>query len=355
MGKMRRTVNIIGGGPSAAAAAMTLGRHGWDVRLCHDRTHSAFPIVLNSIARFLIKEMWDDRLLRRVEHHRLNQRLIAWTDGEPEIIPEPAIVVGAGALAGAMRQSAAECGVSFADSPGEDIAEWSIFATGRELSHGQPAAKILNGGRRRADVARVRLSDAAQPDTLLIEATSSGWLALVPTGQSAGSVFAISADASGAARDNLDLAISGSRHVRAWTHEVEDRFGDVAAAPRLRVPPYRGPGSLFAGEAAISFDPLSGDGTGAALRTAHLAACIVEAAAAGGDIDELQGFYRDRLATAMKAHLRGLISLYGAGPFRRAWNAEFDAMHAMASAVDATLNSARVPGFHISPTGLVRA
>ena len=60
-------------------------------------------------------------------------------------------------------------------------------------------------------------------------------------------------------------------------------------------------GWLACGTAAMTFDPLCGDGTGNAVRESILAAAVIRAAAAGESSERLIAHYRCRLLTARHA------------------------------------------------------
>ncbi len=104
----------------------------------------------------------------------------------------------------------------------------------------------------------------------------------------------------------------------------------LPAAPRLHrapaTPPSdRTPGLLLVGAGAIRYDPLSGTGTAQALRTAVLAAAVIDSAAAGTPADRLCAHYTARLHTAFRDHLTTCARLYPQAFATPAWQHELEA------------------------------
>ncbi|MGW6917592.1 hypothetical protein ACWGB8_27740 [Kitasatospora sp. NPDC054939] len=108
----------------------------------------------------------------------------------------------------------------------------------------------------------------------------------------------------------------------------------IAAAPRLHACPAVAPtdripyGRLTVGAGAIRYDPLSGMGTAQALRTAILAAAVIDADAAGTPADALCAHYTRRLRAAYAEHLHTCAELYAGAFDTAAWQDELDAVHA---------------------------
>jgi flavin-dependent dehydrogenase len=115
-------------------------------------------------------------------------------------------------------------------------------------------------------------------------------------------------------------------------------------------------GRQFAiGSAAMTFDPLSGDGVAASIRSAHLAAALADAVHRGTDLDEAHRAYAARLARAMDVHLKGLLNLYSEAPFAGAWAAEIAATERMLDAVAPLAGGSEAPAFAISDAGVLAA
>lgn len=81
------------------------------------------------------------------------------------------------------------------------------------------------------------------------------------------------------------------------------------------------------GDAAFCVDPISGDGTGYAIRGAILATSVVDGIACSR-VDYNNGLYHYtlRLRQAFVAHLKACISYYSVGFSSLSWQAEIDLM-----------------------------
>jgi hypothetical protein len=86
--------------------------------------------------------------------------------------------------------------------------------------------------------------------------------------------------------------------------------------------PVCAPGWLACGTAALSFDPLCGDGTGNAVREAILVAAVIRAATAGEDVDRLLAHYRARLIAGFARHLAMCRGFYLSGNCGPWWERE---------------------------------
>ncbi len=304
--------------------------------------------MLNGPARYILERMWGPELLAGLPHHRLARRVIIWRDRTPRQIEDASIVVDATALAQRMATQAAATGVSLVEAFHVEPASWTVIATGRGAAGGE----ILSGGARIAVTAPVALAATADSDALLIEAGPNGWVACVPTNSTDGMLFACAPATTATPEEALDGLVAGTRAVRQAIAAVTGPCAVLEAAPRLRYPPHNGATTVFVGDAAIAFDPVSGDGAGVALRTAHLAASLAEAFVRGTKLEALHSFYSYRLARAMSVHIHGLLSLYAEPAFHLAWTNELAAMRCMGESIQAISNTGDVPSFVISEAGL---
>ncbi len=103
----------------------------------------------------------------------------------------------------------------------------------------------------------------------------------------------------------------------------------LPAAPRVHlapaVPPMAGGGRLTVGTGALRCDPLTGTGTAQALRTAILAAVVVDAPAAGTSAEALCDHYTNRLRVVLLQHPRTCLEFYERAFTTIAWREEIDA------------------------------
>ena len=88
----------------------------------------------------------------------------------------------------------------------------------------------------------------------------------------------------------------------------------------------RGPGWVACGAAAMTFDPICGDGTAQAVREAILATATVSALANGGDPAKLLEHYDSILIAAMRRHLALCADFYRSGGDSAWWRGELETL-----------------------------
>jgi 2-polyprenyl-6-methoxyphenol hydroxylase-like FAD-dependent oxidoreductase len=345
-GAVPRVARIAGSGMAAASAAVSLTRFGWQVTMSPPaRPRRGHAIALNSASRYLLDRLWPG-LMTGLPHHHLSHRVVLWREGAAQRIDEPGDVVDAAGLAERMMTRLAAAGARLNEAAREG-ASWTILATGRVASD----AATSPGGRRIAFSAPVHLATTADRSGLLIEAVSTGWIGLLPTGMRSGIVFACTLPSPNAPAAVMAGMMAESRLARRGIAALADVPSVLAAAPALR----REHGDatvIHAGDAALAFDPISGDGAAAALRSAHLAAALGEAYACGTALGALRAFHDYRLERAMSVHLQGLLAFYGDAPFARLWRDECAAMRAWAKLLQRRLAGPKPPLFALSEAGL---
>lgn len=332
---MSPLAHIRGGGLAGASAAQSLGRLGWQVNVSAATLRQGRAVALNGASRFLIENLWNDRLLPGVAMHRLGRRIIAWRGThEVQAMEDEAIVADSAALARALQPYRA------AESSAK--ADW-IFAEASQ-------ERRLTGGKRTATTVEVVLGPNAEADALLIEATTAGWLALLPTGGPRAMLFAFALDSG----NRLAELVDGSRLVRRSIVGRTATSTSFSAAPTFGWAAAEAGRQFAIGSAAMTFDPLSGDGVASAIRSAHLAAALADAAHRGAtSLDDARAAYASRLARAMTVHLQGLIKLYAEAPFAAAWADEIAATEEMIEALAPLAENAGAPSFPISGHGVL--
>jgi 2-polyprenyl-6-methoxyphenol hydroxylase-like FAD-dependent oxidoreductase len=315
---------VVGSGVAGLSAARMLSRNGWLLRMTPSEQALRRWIALNDAAKFLLEKIWGEELFSGLRAHRLTRRIVAWSAPQPACIEQHFIVTDVADLVARMHWLLRPVAL-YAESTGAD--PFRIVTGGVEASDGF-APMLVIGGTRRAAQLPVVVSAAFDPHALLIEACAEGWMALLPTGEDEATLIAVSVGGL-----PVDRMLAASRYTSRLVAAVEVDGQTALSAPHLRLPPHDGASSLYAGHAAIAFDPISGDGAATSLRTAHLAALSLEASANGADMCALRAFYDYRLRRAMAAHLEGLAKLYGDAPFRRDWAVELAANEAMSEIV----------------------
>lgn len=333
---------VAGGGPAGAAAALALARGGRRVLLVDDQPAADFRVgeALPPAGRPLLRDLGVlDRFLAD-GHLPCHGNLSAWGSGELGVtdfirdrnghgwhldrarfdasLRSAAAHAGAEVRSGVRLASAAREGEGWrvalapAEGGGEEVrCGWIVDATGRRCAvarrHG---AARLHDDALVAFHARFRPSDDGDRDArTMIEAEPDGWwyTALVPSGER---VVAFLTDADLADRAAL-LTPEGFVGRLVETDHVAARLHAhgyaIASRPRgtdaggARLDRAVGEGWIAAGDAAVSFDPLSSQGMLNALYTgmragealsAHLAGDGAALPAYAARIEEIHGAYR---------------------------------------------------------------
>lgn len=108
---------------------------------------------------------------------------------------------------------------------------------------------------------------------------------------------------------------------------------------------------VYCGSAAMCFDPISGDGTGACIRSAILAcAAIRYAAEHPAQAADALAHYADRMAQAFQSHLNACAELYDGAELSAPWAEEKRAIRAAAELAPGTSR----PWFRLSDFSLSR-
>lgn len=341
---------IAGGGPAGAAAALALARGGRRVLLVDEQAAAEFRVgeALPPSGRPLLRDLGAlDRFLAD-GHLACHGNLSAWGSAELGMTDFIRDLNGHGwhldraRFDASLRAAAADAGVevrsgvrlasaereadgwrvSLAGGDGGAVEAvrcgWLVDATGRRCAvarrHG--AARLHDDGLV-AFYARFRPSGDGDRDArTMIEAEPDGWwyTALVPSGER---VVAFLTDADLVDRAALLTAegfverLVETDHVAARLaahgHTIASRVRGTDAGS-ARLDRFTGEGWMAAGDAAISYDPLSSQGIMTALYTGMRAGQALDAHL-GGDGDALAG-YAARLEEVHRAYRQNRTTYY---------------------------------------------
>ncbi|MFD8984229.1 hypothetical protein [Streptomyces sp. NPDC059564] len=366
-------VQIDGGGLAELTCARLLVGRGHRVRLPPPGPGMAGerPLLLTGPALELLGSLWGPGLLDGA--WEVTHRQVRWGDGPPTRFAQPARVVDGADVAVRMRERLAEHGVDArrADLPAGPPG-WVVTAradrpprlsTGRDAAArgerpGPPAgppvpspvkapvpSRALSSapssperasGRRRLLAGTAPLHPGADERTAVLGTAGTGWAHLTPLGHGAALVQAM---VPGPAGDPVALLarLAAETGLGALLRHPPRSAAAIPAAPLLHPAPATppagdAPGRLLVGAGAIRYDPLSGTGTAQALRTAILAAAVIDAAARGTAAPRaLCAHYTARLRAAYAEHQRSCVRLYGSAFTGLAWSDELDAARALAA------------------------
>jgi hypothetical protein len=232
----------------------------------------------------------------------IDRRIVAWgPNAAPVELPHRAVVIPETELLARLRQ------------PHESTAldpQWTIYAAHPV----PPASNEQKFGSRTASAHSVTLVPS-QPPACWIESLDDGWLFLISTSPTAGWLISV-----GSA--NL---LEQSKVIAPQIASSTATSGAFPAYPRM-LDPLCATGWLACGTAAMTFDPLCGDGTGNAVRESILAVAVIRAAAAGESSEPLLAHYRARLTAGMLRHLELCRAFYESANRGAWWEQERSAL-----------------------------
>jgi flavin-dependent dehydrogenase len=224
-------------------------------------------------------------------------------------------------LSAARRAGAAILPRGRVESPSLSVGMWSVRVAGQSVS----ARYLVDATGRRGWLPgrRIRLAPpliahwARGRGTwanaeMIVEAGPRQWYWAVkqPDGHAVAAVLFDPADRLAFANDNFQGRLSHSSLLGANCFEAEGMTQICSAAPQVAAHPI-GDGWLKSGEAAIAFDPLSGQGVAMALSNGIAGAAVAHTILRAPEYTSLaQSYYRDRIAASADDHRRHLGSFY---------------------------------------------
>ncbi len=307
-----RTVLIEGDGVAAACCARLLTDAAVPCVLAKTVRPKLAAVLLGEQTQHLLRELFparngDDDLFAGFASIR--RRIVLWGSAAQAVdLPHLGVVAPEEELLRRLWQRIPNLPVASAENDG-----WSILSSRGSMSD----AAELSCGTRQAHIASVQLVSDSEREACWVESVSGGWLFLLSLGAGSASLICVG--------DTVDRALDESTLVaqRILTRPAEG--ARAAAYPRM-LQPLAMPQWLACGTAAMSFDPLCGEGTGNAVREAFLAAAVVRAALLGNDAEALAAHYASRLQQAFLRHLQICRQFYSSGGHGDFWDTENDAL-----------------------------
>jgi hypothetical protein len=223
-------------------------------------------------------------------------------------------------------------------------------------ARGRTAAASPAAGQRRM-VTALFDGGMGNPRRFRIHSAAGAWVICIPgPGQTALVQVMLPADGTparrnGAATDllaaDLDASLACALARVPWHAAVGRQLTPVVvldAAPRLEPAPLRERWSA-AGEVALAFDPICGDGVGQAARSSLLAAAAADAAQRGAPVPDLALHVRHRLTSAFRYHLATCLRFYSSATAPEHWAAERAATAAALDEADRLLEGTLRPRY----------
>lgn len=300
---MSQPVLIHGDGVAARCCAHLLARAGVPVSMQRTMRPQIPAIMLSDSALGLLRDVFGAPALFR-NAPRIRKRIVSWGSA-PVTLEHSGCVVSEATLLD-------EIGVPELADDTNGADGWTVFAS-RPL----PAAAVEHRfGSRTATAVAVELTGNAEPEACWVEALDDGWLFLITHAPGSGWLLSV-----GGVPEEL-LGRSGL--IAPQIARLETAGTQFPSAPRV-ISPLGDIGWLACGTAAMSFDPLCGDGTAHAVREAILASAVIRSASQGGNTVDLLSHYEKRLMAGFGKHLELCQRFYESGSAGKWWKQEAEA------------------------------
>jgi 2-polyprenyl-6-methoxyphenol hydroxylase-like FAD-dependent oxidoreductase len=332
-------VLVIGTGIAGLSCAQLLANRGWEIEIWGKHQLFAPTLILNQITCNLLQDIWQLERNFWDGLHLLHERKVCWgKDREVLSMAEPSVVINGKSLSDRLWHHLLEkyhhqiyirelpIKIDDLDRLQADF-DWVIDAGGRQSA----IAEQLGTGHRYTFGNRcilsqeVQLTDAAPEDIYWIETVPAGWLFLAPLGNQKAILQAMVPLISGQSLELLIILLKQSRHIQQYIGKISESIAIFPGFPQI-LQPLVGKKYLAVGDAAFAVDPISGDGTGYAIRGAILATSIIDTIAAGLPSSDCLEHYSLRLETAFTAHLQQCLEYYSNGFASSLWQAEIERM-----------------------------
>jgi flavin-dependent dehydrogenase len=330
---------VIGNGIAGLSCARLLANRGWEIEIWGKQQLFSPTLILNQITCNLLQDIWQLDRSFWDSLHLLHERRVGWgKDGEVLNMAEPSAVINGSLLSDRLWTHLLEKyhdQVHLHELPvsidnlldRQNEFTWIIDAGGRQ----SVIAQKLGSGHRYAFGDRcilsqeVQLTNSAQEDIYWIETVPEGWLFLAPLGNNKAIFQAMVPLISGETSDLLTILLKQTRYIQNYIAELSASIAIFAAFPQI-LRPLSGNKYLAVGDAAFSVDPISGDGTGYAIRGAILATSTINAIASGLSNSDCLDHYILRLEKAFDAHLQQCLEYYLKGFTSSLWQREIEKM-----------------------------
>lgn len=321
-------VAIHGDGIAACSCARLLQQQRIGTLFEREEHPSRPTVLLNTATQKLLKDVFELDNMFFAEMHVIRRRVVLWGNQAPLEFPHQGFVINEAALLGKLWDR-----IGNASAHSGDDADFTIFSTHR------PTNGILEHfGSRVAYAVPVTIRESAS-DACFIESLSFGWVFLLPTGEREASVLAV-----GGAPSDL---LANSQLIAPQITSIIDAGERFPAYPRM-LEPLCGSSWLACGGAAMSFDPICGEGVGNAIRQAILGCAVVPS----WHNESIRSHYSVRLLLGFVRHLETCREFYVSANGGDWWASEISALEKGIVRIRQNLQAApppqhRMTGFHL--------
>ena len=307
---MPEQINIIGDGLAACCAAHLLLRRGFPVAVRRTSRPKPARLLVSDQTQHLLRDIFGSPDLFEGAA-RIRRRIVRW-GGEPalELAHSGLVVAEQELLDRLWKMTPAE----ESTLPSSTLPEpaWTVVSS----SDFESLPPLQSFGARQASTVSVALNANAADDCCWVESVPEGWLFLLPAGNGGATLIC-----SGYTPETL---LGQSRLVAAQIARLNDKVGAARSFPAFPgiLNSLHGAGWLACGSAAMTFDPLCGEGAGHAAREALLASAVMGAQADGHAAKGLFAHYSTRLMQGFLRHLQVCLPFYRSGGSGHFWRSE---------------------------------
>ncbi|WP_341531907.1 hypothetical protein WKK05_38545 (plasmid) [Nostoc sp. UHCC 0302] len=330
---------VIGNGIAGLSCARLLVNRGWEIEIWGNQCFSP-TLILNQITCNLLQDIWQLESSFWNSLHLLQERKVCWGNDENFLsMAEPSMVINGNSLRNCLWQHLLDeyhNQIKFQELPAsiDNLLErqsefaWIVDAGGRQsiIARKLGASHRHSFGNRCILSQEVRLTNLVKKDIYWIESVSGGWLFFAPLGGNRAILQSMVPPFSGEPASIFINLLKQTRHIQDFISQLSGTLAIFTAFPQI-LQPLCGDKWLAVGDAAFSVDPISGDGTGYAIRGAILATSIIDAIASGLSSSDCLEHYSLRLGKAFAAHIQQCLKYYSKGFTSSIWQEEIERMH----------------------------
>jgi 2-polyprenyl-6-methoxyphenol hydroxylase-like FAD-dependent oxidoreductase len=331
----RPPILIRGSGIAACCCARLLQQQGCFAVVAEAKRAKLPAILLSESTQRLLADVFQTTApINRFP--KIRKRIVAWGGADPVVFPHSAVVASEDALLESLWPHVGQRDGGTLPDPA-----WTIITV-------TPASDLpaqMHFGSRTAFVREVELTEHAERDACWVESVENGWLFLLASGNGKGSLISVGGQ--------TEQLLQQSRLIEPQMHALDDTFLEFPAYPRI-LSSLCGNGWLACGTAAVSFDPLCGEGTGNAVREAILASAAVQALLAGQEAKDILAEYSLRLMLGFLRHLKQCHAFYRGGCSTTFWSSELALLEQGIAWTKKHFSGAPDPRFRLIGFGLER-
>lgn len=324
MRQQSASVRLIGIGPAGLTLTWLLLQRGFNVTLVNTRPLVKRVVAIPLTTLQLIAHLWKIELKSLMNGLIIKRKAVSWREQMPQVINELALVCELSCWNEYLFNQLKGSGVKIVEEQGNeknDPEEWQVITGG-----GYKTEERLVAGQRIAISGKIESIPEFDYSTMVIAAVNNGWLAAMPTQEKSIAFILV--------KPNLNKDENIEEHVYSALKErwpsakdliVQNDFSIISVAPKLVRVPINGR-MLYAGDAALSVDPLRGDGIGYAIRGALLAQAVITGISNGTSSPLLAEYYAAKLNGVFRIHLENCQQHYSQAYNYAIWQKECQLM-----------------------------